>query len=312
MWYGIGNTAIANPSTARIEMERSGRIVLYVGAAEIGQGSDTVLTQIAAEELGVHPQEIHLVRADTMLTPNAGASSASRQTYVSGNAVRIACANLKEILLAEARDLLELGDVELFLTEGSVVSQDMSETCIALSDVAERVCRKGRALRAVGCFDPETTKLDSETGQGSPYATYAFASHLAEVEVDSETGQVNVLRVVAAHGLGKTINPINVIGQINSGVAMGLGQALTEEYISGVTDSLFNYFIPTVQDIPEIVPILVEDAEPTGPFGAKGVGEPALIPTVPAILNAIADAIDVRVYDLPATLERVRSAAQPR
>jgi CO/xanthine dehydrogenase Mo-binding subunit len=165
-------------------------------------------------------------------------------------------------------------------------------------------------LRGEGFFNHDVTQLDPQTGQGKPYTTYAFASQLADVEVDRETGEVHVRRVVAAHDVGKAINPMNVIGQINGGVAMGLGFALTEEFIPGETNSYLNYFIPTIKDIPEIVSIIVEDEEPTGPFGAKGIGEPALIPTAPAILNGIAKAIGVRIYDLPATLEKVRETAQ--
>jgi CO/xanthine dehydrogenase Mo-binding subunit len=310
MWYGVGNTGIANPSTAQIEIDRQGNMVLFTGTADIGQGSDTVLLQIAAEELGVEPDTIRLVRADTVLTTNAGATSASRQTYISGNAVRIACLNLQEILFKEAREHFDTWDGELFLEEGSIVSRDVTKISIPVADVAARVHREGRTLRGEGFFDPETTKLDPETGQGNPYGTYAFASHLAEVEVDRETGEVTVRRVIAAHDVGRAINPMNVIGQINSGVAMGLGLALTEAFVPGETNSFLNYFVPTIQDIPEVVPIIVEDEEPTGPFGAKGIGEPALIPTAPAILNAIADALGARIHDLPASLERVRKSVQ--
>jgi CO/xanthine dehydrogenase Mo-binding subunit len=310
MWYGIGNTGISNPSTAQVEIDRAGTIVLFTGTADLGQGSDTVLSQIAADELGVDAHEICLVRADTSRTTSAGATSASRQTYISGNAVRIACANLKEILFKEVREVFNLLNGGFLLTGGRIVSSDVIGTSISLAEIARRVYDAGRALRGEGFFDPETTPLDPETGQGSPYATYAFASHLAEVEVDRETGQVDVRRIVAAHDVGRAINPGNVIGQINSGVTMGLGLALTESFIPGETDSFLNYFIPTTRDIPEIVPILVEDEEPTGPFGAKGIGEPSLIPTAPAILNGIARAIGARIYDLPATLESVRVAAQ--
>ena len=178
---------------------------------------------------------------------------------------------------------------------------------ISIKEVAKRC---GRILRGEGHFDPETTRLDPETGQGAPYATYAFATHLAEVEVDTETGKVKVNRVIASHDVGKAIHPKNVIGQIMGGVAMGTGFALMEEFVSGETTSFVNYLIPTSKDVPEVIPILVEEEEPTGPFGAKGVGEPALIPSAPAILNAIADAIGQRIYHLPANLERVLEAVQ--
>ena len=147
--------------------------------------------------------------------------------------------------------------------------------------------------------------LDPETGQGVPYATYAYASQLALLTVDTLTGEVSVDKIFAAHDVGKAIHPENVKGQICGGVAMGMGFALMEEFVPGQTLSMKDYYIPTIADVPEIVPIIVESAEPSGPFGAKGVGEPALIPTAPAILNALADALGQRIYDLPANLERV-------
>jgi CO/xanthine dehydrogenase Mo-binding subunit len=145
-------------------------------------------------------------------------------------------------------------------------------------------------------------------GQGVPYATYGFAAQLAEVEVDSELGTVKVLHIHAAHDVGRAVNPTQVEGQIHGGVAQGLGLALMEEYISGRTDNLHDYVIPTVGDIPPITVHIIEDSEPLGPYGAKGVGEPALVATAPAILNAIHDAVGVRVRQIPATPDRVRAA----
>jgi CO/xanthine dehydrogenase Mo-binding subunit len=307
MWYGIGNTGVANPSTAQVEVGPDGEIRLFTGAADMGQGSNTILLQIASEALGLPFGEIRLIRGDTAMTSDAGASSASRQTYISGNAVLDAVKNLKQEALKELSRLLAIDEKDLFYDSGQIRHKSNPSLFLSLKDVAKRC---GRKLRGEGFFDPETTKLDPETGQGVPYATYAFATHLAEVEVDIETGRVRVKRIVAAHDLGKAIHPKNVIGQITGGVMMGMGFALTEEFVPGKTDSFVDYLIPTVKDIPEVVPILVEDEEPTGPFGAKGLGEPALIPTAPAILNAIADAIGERIYDLPANLERVVEAVR--
>ena len=309
MWYGIGNTGITNPATAQAEIGLDGRVRLFTGVADIGQGSDTILLQIASEALGLPLADISLIRADTSLTTDAGATSASRQTYISGNAVLNAIKMLKQNILSEASHLLDENEKELFLENGLVRHAKMDSIFIPISEVAKR---RGRALRGEGYFDPETTKLDPKTGQGSPYATYAFATHLAEVEVDTGTGRVKVNRVIASHDVGKAINPKNVIGQIMGGVAMGVGMALMEEYVPEKTVSFVNYLIPTVKDVPEVVPVIVEDQEPSGPFGAKGVGEPALIPTAPAILNAIADAIGERIYDLPASLERVLEAIRKK
>jgi len=309
MWYGIGNTGIANPSTAQMEIGPDGEIRLFTGVADIGQGSDTILLQIASEGIGISLKEIRLIRADTALTTDAGATSASRQTYISGNAILSAIKNLKQEAIKEASQLLNLDEKDLFFEEGKVKSRTCLTTSIPIKEVAKRC---GKILKGEGRFDPETTRLDPETGQGAPYATYAFATHLAEVEVDTETGKVKVNRVIASHDVGKAIHPMNVIGQIMGGVAMGTGFALMEEFVPGETTSFVNYLIPTSKDIPEVIPIIVEEEEPTGPFGAKGVGEPALIPSTPAILNAIADAIGQRIYHLPANLERVLEAVQKR
>jgi CO/xanthine dehydrogenase Mo-binding subunit len=307
MWYGIGNTGISNPSTAQVEIDPDGEVRLFTGAADIGQGSDTVLLQMTSEATGVPLDEIHLIRADTALTTDAGATSASRQTYISGNAILNAIKNLRQEAIKEAGPLLNLDEKDLFFEEGKIKSRTCLTTSIPIREVAKR-CK--RVLRGEGHFDPETTRLDPETGQGAPYATYAFATHLAEVEVDTGTGKVKVNRVIASHDVGKAIHPKNVMGQIMGGVAMGTGFALMEEFVPGETTSFVNYLIPTSKDVPEVIPMIVEEQEPTGPFGAKGVGEPALIPSAPAILNAIANAIGQRIYDLPANLERVLEAVQ--
>ena len=305
MWYGIGNTGIANPSTAQMEIDPSGEIRLFTGASDIGQGSDTVLLQIASEALGLSLEEIRLIRADTAVTTDAGATSASRQTYISGNAIINAIKNLKQEVLKEVSGLLGEDEKTLFIEDGEV--KHISKGCISVP-VRQVANKRKKVIRGKGYFDPETMRLDPETGQGSPYATYAFATHLAEVEVDTETGRVKVNRVIASHDVGKAINPQNVIGQIMGGITMGVGMALMEDYIPGETVSFANYLIPTSKDVPDVIPIIVEDQEPTGPFGAKGVGEPALIPTAPAIMNAIAHAIGQRIYHLPANLERVMEA----
>ncbi|MFM8462501.1 MAG: xanthine dehydrogenase family protein molybdopterin-binding subunit, partial [Burkholderiaceae bacterium] len=158
-----------------------------------------------------------------------------------------------------------------------------------------------------GYFNPPTVPLDAD-GQGVPYATYGFAAQFAEIEVDIELGTIKVLHIHAAHDVGRAINPTQVEGQIHGGIAQGLGMALMEEYISGRTDNLHDYLIPTAGDIPPITVHLIEDPEPIGPYGAKGVGEPALIATAPAILNALHDATGIRVRTLPATPDRVRAA----
>lgn len=309
MWYGIGNTGVQNPSTARIEMDVDGSVTLYTGCADIGQGSTTVLCQIAAEVLGLLAEDIAMVVGDTKYTTNAGATSASRQTYISGNAVKIAAEALASVLLTEATNRLRLPKDALRFADGAVVAKTDAECKVALATLAKRIRDKGGSLSWPGYFDPDTIPLDPLTGEGSPYATYAFACQLALVEVDTMTGEVGVPRVVAAHDVGRAIHPENVAGQICGGVAMGVGFALMEEFEPGKTESMKDYHIPTVSDLPEVEAIIVESEEPTGPFGAKGVGEPALIPTAPAIINGISLALGHRIHNLPASLERVLEAS---
>ncbi len=305
MWYGIGNTGTKNPATARVAMDREGRVTLFTGCADIGQGSSTVLTQICAEVLGLAPGDIRLVVADTGRTPNAGATSASRQTYISGNAVKTAAGKLAAALIDAAADRLHVPAASLALSGGEAIADGGKTGRLPFTRLAEMLHEQGASLEFEGFFDPPTTALDPETGEGIPYATYAFAGQLALVEADTLTGEVRVMRIVAAHDVGRAIHPENVKGQICGGVAMGLGFALMEEFVPGSTLSFKDYHIPTCADMPEIVPIIVESEEPSGPFGAKGVGEPALIPTAPAILNALADALGKRIDTLPASLESV-------
>ena len=309
MWYGIGNTGMRNPSTARVEMDPAGAVTLYTGCADIGQGSTTVLAQIVAETLCLEADAIQLVVGDTKYTTNAGATSASRQIYIAGNAVKEAAEKLRELLMTGAVDVLKVGKGSLMLDSGFVADSNDNAKRVSFSKLAARAYKKGLPFVCQGYFDPETVPLDPETGQGVPYSTYAFACHLAFVTVDTMTGEVRVEKVVAAHDVGKAIYPEGVIGQICGGVAMGVGFALMEEFMHGQTESMKDYFIPTCKDMPEVIPIIVESREPTGPFGAKGVGEPALIPTAPAILNALNDALGERIYSLPANLERVLEAS---
>ena len=303
MWYGIGNTALSNPSTMRIGLSAKGELTLYNGAVDIGQGSNTILTQIAADALGLPMGAFRIVMGDTDLTADAGKTSASRQTFVSGKAAELAGRDLRRKLL----ELLEaLPDAALRL-EGSVIkARDANGE--REYDLAWLPPRHGTdVLRGEGSFDPPTSPQDAD-GQGAPYATYAFAAQMALVEVDCALGTVKVLEIVAAHDVGKAINPIQVEGQIQGGIIQGLGLALMEEYLPGRTENLHDYLIPTIGDIPDMTCILIEDAEPLGPSGAKGVGEPGLIPTAPAILGAIHHATGVRMRQVPVLPHRLRAA----
>jgi aldehyde oxidoreductase len=307
MWYGIGNTVIANPSTMTVGLRAQGRFMLYNGAVDIGQGTYTIMPQLAADALGVPVSALDQVRADTALTEDAGKSSASRQTFVSGNAARLAGEDLKRRLVALAGwPDADAGRATLRVSPGRlVVSLDGREVGLDLRVLP--VDANGDVAVGRGRFDPPTVPLDAD-GQGVPYATYGFAAQFAEVEVDLDLGTTKVLSVHAAHDVGRAVNPTQVEGQIHGGVAQGLGLALMEEYVSGRTDNLHDYLIPTVGDVPPIVVHRVEDPEPLGPWGAKGVGEPALVATAPAILNAIRHATGVRPTRVPVTPDRLRAA----
>jgi CO/xanthine dehydrogenase Mo-binding subunit len=302
MWYGIGNTVIANPSAMQVGLRRNGRFVLYNGAVDIGQGTYTILPQICADALGVPLALIDQVLADTDLTLDAGKSSASRQTFVSGNAARFAGLDLRRKLLALAGCT---GDGTLALDGALLVVRDARGAHrIDLRELAADA--RGDVAVGEGRFNPPTVPLDAD-GQGVPYATYGFGAQFAEVEVDLDLGTVRMLAVHAAHDVGRAINPAQVEGQVHGGIAQGIGMALMEEYHAGRTDNLHDYLIPTAGDVPSIVVHLIEDAEPLGPFGAKGVGEPALIATAPAIFNAIYHACGVRPDHAPVTPDRLRA-----
>ncbi|HEX8872564.1 MAG TPA: molybdopterin cofactor-binding domain-containing protein, partial [Candidatus Acidoferrum sp.] len=303
MWYGCGNTSLPNPSTMRVGLKRDGRIALHQGAVDIGQGSATVVTQICAEALGAPLDRFDHVSGDTDVTPDCGKTSASRQTFVSGNAAYLAGKALRKEILKLAGDCecarIHFRDGALLLEVGP------KKKAIPLADLP--LDTRGYVASAEATFDPPTKPLD-EDGQGIPYAVYGFGAHLAEVEVDTELGSVKVLRLTAAHDVGRAINPTLVEGQIEGGAAQGLGMALMEEFFPGKGENLHDYLIPTIGDVPTVESILIEDPSTVGPFGAKGVGEQALIPTAPAILNALYDATGVRIYKLPATPDKVRAA----
>ncbi|MCL6611986.1 MAG: molybdopterin-dependent oxidoreductase [Peptococcaceae bacterium] len=310
MWYGIGNTGAPNPAGAFLDFLEDGTVLVLTGCADIGQGSSTALAQIAAGELGVNIEDILVVAGDTGVSPDAGATSASRQTYISGNAVLLAARQAKEVLLQEAAGVLGAAASELGLG-GGYVWRGGERTPVTVKDILARCRQKGKLTLGSGWFNPLTTGLD-EAGQGVPYATYSYATQVAEVEVDTETGKVSVLRLAAAHDVGRAVNPQAVEGQIEGGCLMGIGYALLEEVKvdrGRVGNPRYaEYILPMSLDAPEIHAIIVEDPEPTGPYGAKGVGEPALIPTAAAIANAVADALGVRFYDLPVTPEKILAA----
>jgi CO/xanthine dehydrogenase Mo-binding subunit/aerobic-type carbon monoxide dehydrogenase small subunit (CoxS/CutS family) len=295
IWYGCGNTALPNPSTILCGVTTDGRYVLHQGAVDIGQGSNTVMAQIFAQSLGVPVGAVVLVGADTAITPDAGKTSASRQTFVTGNAVHHAAlalrAKLAEIAGCPADDL----------------TLPVERAGVAALVGAAPPDQHGYAVSAMATYDPPTVALDAD-GQGEPYAVYGYGAQMVELTVDTATGRVVLDRIVAAYDVGKAVNPTLVEGQIEGGIAQGIGLALLEEYVPGRNDNLHDYLIPTIGDVPPITSILIESGDPHGAFGLKGVGEHTLIATAPAIVNAIRDATGALVRTLPATPERVLAA----
>ncbi|MEC8262675.1 MAG: molybdopterin cofactor-binding domain-containing protein [Pseudomonadota bacterium] len=302
-WYGCGNTALPNPSTIRLGITGDGRLILHQGATDIGQGSNTVITQICADALGMPLADFELVGPDTALTPDCGKTSASRQTFITGKAAELSGRRLRA-------DILRLSN----MSEDAAIRLDGAAIVISDGSATHRIDLAGMpadefgyVLRAEESFDPPTVPLD-ENGQGTPYAVYGYGAQAAEIEVDLQLGTVKVIRITAAHDLGRVINPLLATGQIEGGIAQGLGMALMEEYIPGRTENLHDYLIPSAGDMPVVDTIFIEKPDPVGPMGAKGLGEHVLIPTAPAILNAIRDASGAEIDRLPALPHRVLAA----
>jgi CO/xanthine dehydrogenase Mo-binding subunit/aerobic-type carbon monoxide dehydrogenase small subunit (CoxS/CutS family) len=303
MWYGCGNTSLPNPSTIRVALKADGRIALHQGAIDIGQGSNTIITQICADALGAPIDRFDLVSGDTSITPDCGKTSASRQTFVTGKAAHLAGKELRSAILKIA-GCCECANISFGAGSITVLENDKQHVI----DLAQLPADgHGYVLAREATFDPPTSALD-ENGQGIPYAVYGFGAHMAEIEVDMELGTVRVLKITAAHDVGRAINPTLIEGQIEGGVAQGLGHALMEEFFPGKGENLHDYLIPSAGDMPPVESILIEDPSPIGPFGAKGIGEQAVIPTAPAILNAIHHATGVRIRRVPATNDRIRAA----
>lgn len=306
-WYGCGNTSMSNPSTIRAGVTAEGRVVLHQGATDIGQGSNTVIAQIFATALGVPVGAVAIVGPDTDVTPDAGKTSASRQTFVTGNAARL-CGEALRARLLRLGNVSDAAEIEIADGEIRLADKDGRRT-IALAGLAPDSA--AYVIEAVETYDPPTSPLD-ENGQGVPYAVFGTAAQIAELEVDMQLGTVRLLKITAAHDVGKAINPLLVEGQVQGGIAQGIGMALMEEFLPGRTENLHDYLIPTIGDVPPIETLIIETGDMHGPYGAKGLGEHCLIPTAPAILNAIADACGARVTNLPATPDKVLAAIRSR
>ncbi len=294
---GLGGGA-PDKSSAEVEIFADGTAEVRSSAAEIGQGLVTVLQMITAEELALPIEQVRVLLSDTDLTPDGGPTTASRQTYVTGNAARMAAVALRESMAATLAERFDKPPQEIRFIEGLA---QVNGHKVPMGDVVGMMRAEGREPKVVyEYWAPETQPLGQP---GDMHFAFSFAAQAAEVEVDLDTGEVQVLKVIAATDVGKVINPVGLQGQIEGGIMMGLGNALTEEFIveEGVvfSDRLARYRMPSITHTPEIVAMTVEDPSADGPYGAKGVGEISSIATTPAICNAIFNACGVRVRSLP-------------
>jgi carbon-monoxide dehydrogenase large subunit len=311
MIYTCGGAGRHDYSSAVVKFNEDGTVVVLTGTPDVGQGSRTTLAQIAAEELGMKFEDIWVDLPDTDLSPvDLYGANATRITYVAGNAVKAAAADAKDQILKRAAEKWSLKPECLEIIRGEVFERGNPEP---LGDLHELIMEMHRPLGLTvigkGSYHTTGVPLDPETGQSHVVDLFLFATQIAEVEVDRDTGLVKVLNIWSAHDVGKAINPTNVEGQIEGGIQMGLGFALTEEIVrekgKTLNPSFLDYKLFTALDMPKIKPIIVEVPEPLGPFGARGIGEATTIPTAAAIANAVFNAVGVRVKELPMTAERI-------
>jgi xanthine dehydrogenase molybdenum-binding subunit len=318
---------------ATVKVDDFGHVSLITGSTEIGQGSETVLAQIVADVLGIQVADVDVLNSDTDVKPWDVGVHASRTTFIAGNAAHLAALDARRQIFETAAEMLGVSPEELVARDGrvSVKSEagsrnaELDQASIPNSDFrtpksielakvarARHFREGGQVISGEGWYDPPTKLVDKDTYKGNISATYGFGAQLAEVEVDTETGHVRVLRLVCANDVGRAINPMAVEGQIEGGAQMGLGYALTEEVIVKdgrvLNPDFLDYRLFTAADMPAIETVIVETDDPQGPFGAKGVGEMGGTPTAAAIANAIYDAIGVRMTTLPMTPERVLKA----
>jgi CO/xanthine dehydrogenase Mo-binding subunit len=307
---GFGH-AIPESAGATVRLNNAGEVKLIVTHHEYGQGGWAGQIKIASDELGIPMDRIKITRPDSAITPPTGPTTASRQTFLTGNAVVMACKSLKAEVFGRAAEILDI-DPSMLAFKGSQIVDEESNRSIELRELGEQFEVEKRYT------PPPTNQIleDEASHYGLPdfksmvtHVMYSYTTQVAIVEVDTRSGEVKVLKVISANDVGKALNPNIIKGQIEGGVMMGLGYALSEQYLIeqgyNLTDSLHKVHIPTADQTPEIIPVIVEVPHPFSPQGMKGFAEAPSMATAPAILNAIYDAVGVRIYDLPADKERV-------
>lgn len=315
-----------------VKVDDFGNVDVFTGATDIGQGADTIIAQIVAEVIGVLPQDVNILDRDTDVCPWDVGVHASRTTFVAGNSAVLAARKVKEKILQLAAGYvdrwkdkdgtkheikLDSDPKNLVIKERMVYSTKEPEKRIALGKILRGAHyeKNGTMIMAEAFYDPDNENLDRDF-KGNLSQAYAYGAHGVEVEVDRETGKVKILRYIAAHDVGKAINPMLLEGQIYGGAAMGVGYALTERLIlekgEVMNPNFRDYKLLTAKDVIPVEPVIVETIDEAGPYGAKGIGEPGLVPTAPAIANAIFDAIGVRIKDLPMTPEKILKALKEK
>ena len=308
-------TFLHDTSEAWVGVEMDGTVVVRSGVTDIGAGQISALGQIAVEVLGVTLDNVVIYNSDSAVTPLAGTTTATRALYMTGNAAKQAAEGLRTRLAERAAQHFGVAADEIDMAFNEVFVIDKPEQRMPLVELVRMCAAEGIHRSELAIFRaPFSDFLDPETGQGQAHPDYAYGAHAVEVSVDVETGEVEVLKSIAAHDVGQCINPAAVEGQIQGGAQNGQGYALSEEmlYEEGrlVTPSFSEYLMPTAMDMPNVECIILESRSGVGPFGAKGIGEPAMTAVAPAIANAVADAIGVRVFEMPITPERVVTALQ--
>jgi CO/xanthine dehydrogenase Mo-binding subunit len=314
-WYGIARTATVDRAAAWAEIDDGGSAKIVTGVTEIGEGILTVLAQIAAHEMGVKPEHVVIGDNDTARAPEASHAGASRQTYMIGNAVALASREARGRLVQVMAEVWDV-PLETVRTGNGEVWAENTNHRVSMGEAVATAKNRGVVPVGSATFGTDTTGLTPTDGAGRPWQAYVFGAQVAEVEVDTVTGEVQVLGIWAAHDVGRAVNPQGIEGQIEGGVVQALGQGLMEDYqlVAGRTSTsgFAKYILPTSLDVPRINSIIIEDPDPIGPLGVKGIGEPAMIPTIPAITNAISDAVGVRITSLPATPEKVLMAIRAK
>jgi CO/xanthine dehydrogenase Mo-binding subunit len=307
MWYRFGKAGSLRIE-AQAELAKDGHFVVYCSAPDYGQGTNTVMSQIAADTLGIDRDCVEVVNADTAKVPDSDIQGASRATFFVGGAVQKAMEVLLQSVFGVAAELLDVSADALKLQAGRVVSQDNEADAIPLVDVSREFDRIGKSRRVAGYFD--ITDAQPKADRPEYFPLFITGAHLADVAVDMETGVTQVLRMTAVHDLGRVVNPLDAAGQIQGAAVMGLGAALHEEYLPGQTTGLSQYLVPVAGSMPEINVIFVEVPSRLGPYGVKGLGEAAMLPATPAMINAVSRAVGRRIHSIPATPERILAVIQ--